>query len=305
MDVKVIRKNREPFTLEDYGVLVKDFIVPSIPLNSVYGEVDGRHGTVDYGATYGTRTITVPFVLQAHDLMDFPLLRDVLFNLVLDTDSFYIQEKRRAKKLAYEFVDTNEPARMDPETANRLVGGEQYLVRLQNSFDLDQIELDGEGELVFETTDLPFAESIGTAQDIQRDGIDADSELWGFGMGLEAVDETLTYTHEGSSFRIYNAGSLPVHPFEQELKISIRDVQNSTDYLELKNETNGSAFKATEGVTGSQTIDVEGASVTSDSLQYLRNTTKQFISLEPGWNEFTISGADSARVSFDFPFYYL
>lgn len=305
MDLQINKKNRESFNFDQYGIMVKDFIVSSIPLNSVYSEVDGRHGTVDYGATFGTRTITVPFNLKAYDLMDFPLLRDVLFGLVLDTESFYIREMRRPKKLAYSFVDTTEQPRMDSETDNKLVGGKQYLVRLQNTFDLEQIELDGEGELEFETTELPFAESIGTTQDIERDGIDDNSELWGFGMGLIADDESLKYTHEGTSFRIYNAGNVPVHPFQQELKITISNVSGSSKEFELKNKTNGTTFKVNEEVKSNQVIVLDGPNITSNEIQFLRKTNKGFIELETGWNDFSIKGATSAKVEFSFLFYYL
>ena len=304
MDLQVNKKNGESFTFEQYDILVKDFIVSSIPLESEYSKPEGSDRKVDYGSTYGTRTIRVPFVLRAYDLMDFPLLRDVLFGLVLDKESFYIREMRRPKKLAYAFVDPSEPARMDPDTNNQLIGGKRYLVRLQNTFDIDQIETDGEGELIFETTELPFAESIGTTQDIHTRGINADDALWGFGMGLIADDASLVYTHTETSFRIFNAGNVPIHPYEQELKITIDNVQGSSSYLQLRNNTTGDAFRTTEAVNSNQTIVIDGPNVTSNGLQYYRKTNHQFITLEPGWNEFTITGASSVRVAFDFKFYY-
>ncbi len=305
MDVQINKKNGESFNFEQYGIIVKDFIVSSIPLNSVYSEVDGRHGTVDYGATYGTRTITVPFNLQAYDLLDFPLLRDVLFGLVLDTESFYIQEKRRPKKLAYAFVDTTEQAKMDPETDNQLVGGKQYLVRLQNTFDLDQIELDGEGELVFETTELPFAESIGTTQDIDREGVTFDSGLWSFGMGLQMDNTTFDYTFTTTDFQVYNAGNVIVHPFQQDLVIEITNVKGANSFFELINESNGSSFRVNERISETQEIIMNGSNITIDNLPALRRTNRQFIRLETGINRFLIQGATSATIKFDFRFYYL
>lgn len=304
MDVQINKKTGESFTLEENGILVKDFIVSSIPLESTYGNVEGSDRKIDYGATYGTRTIRVPFVLRAYDLMDFPLLRDVLFSLVLEKESFYIREMRRVKKLAYAFVDPTEPARMDSDSGNQFVGGKRYLVRLQNTFDLDQIEEDGEGELVFETTELPLAESIGTTQDIHRNGISANDELWGFGMGLIADDESLIYTHTGSSFKIYNAGSAPIHPFEQDLKIEIKNIKRSASFFELLNKTNGTRFRGIEGLREEHVFEIDGPNVTRNGLNYLKKTTKEFIEIEPGWNEFEISGATSAEVMFDFPFYY-
>src|SRR5690625_4588956 len=209
---------------------------------------------------------------------------------------------RRVKKLAYAFVDTNEPARMGPDTDNRFIGGKRYLVRLQNVFELQQIETTGEGELIFETTELPFAESIGTTQDIQNNGINANDALWGFGMGLIADDESLIYTHTGTSFKIYNAGNVPVHPFDQDIKITIDNIQGSTSYFELRNTTTGDTFRVNEGAIG--TIVLDDSNITRNSLNYLRQTNKQYITLAPGWNEFDILGATSARVLFDFRFYY-
>lgn len=307
MDVQINKQNGESFTLSEHGIIVKDFIVSSIPIISEYGEIEGRHGTVDYGATYGTRTITVPFRLQAYDLMDFPLMRDVLFGLVIETESFYIRELRRIKKLQYKFADTTEPPRMDPESENKFVGGKRYLVRLQNTFDIEQIEADGEGELVFETTELPFAESIGTTQDLHKNGIDFDSGLWGFGMGLLTDENSLIYTHNATvakPFRIYNAGNVPIHPFDQKLKITISNVMGSTDSFQIINLTNMSKLKINTALSTSDTVVFDGANITRNGLSFTKNTDKNFIELESGWNNLRIYFCDSATIEFDFPFYY-
>lgn len=431
MDAEIIRKNGETYSFEDYGVLVKDFIVSSIPVESTFGEMEGRDGRIDKGARSGNREIRIPFSMKAYDLLDFPLLRDVLFELVTTKESFYLREKRRPKKLAYKFVDTTESPQMDESTNNQYIGGKRYLVRLQNSIEIEQVGLHGDEELIFETTELPYAESIGTSQNIQENGIDANDELWGFGMGLIADDDSLIYTHTGKSFRIYNPGNVKVHPFQQELKITISDVQGSSggenlidssvihegmyaagynsgtgeivnspdedyflsvidvpndgvlkvyksdlekgqflvfidgegngiglirydstsntsfltrygdyveinvnnlksvypsissiqfefltvdentayiynlrDYFQLINKTNGNAFRINDQINPNQTVVLDGANVTSNSLAFLRSTNRKFIQLEPGWNEFEITGADSATVEFDFRFYY-
>ena len=288
MDVEIVKTNGDKLKLSDYGVNVTDFIVSSLPMKPLYGEIEGRHGTVDYGATYeGQRTITVPFYIRAKDSHDFPLMRDMIFQLVNDTEPFFVRELRK--------LSDN----------NQFVGGKRYLVRLSNTFTIDQIStVVGNGEFVFETTKLPFAESIGTTQDIERNGISSDDEIWGYGMGLLDDPASHKYTHEGKAFRIYNAGNVPVHPFEQELKITISNVVGSTSYFELKNKTNGTTFHVNEGVTNTQTIVLDGPLVTSNGLAFLRKTNKQFIELDPGWNEFEVNGATSARIEFDFRFYY-
>lgn len=305
IDIQIKKENGESFTFEQYGIIVKDFVVSSIPIDPVYAKPEGSDRRVDYGATYDARTIKVPFEARAHDLHDYPLLRDFLFEKILDKEPFYIREMRRAKKLAYAFVDTDEAPRMMEGTENRFIGGKRYLVRLQNTFDLDQMELDGEGELIFETTELPFAESIGTTQDIQRNGISANEELWGFGMGLIADDDSLKYTHTGTTFRIYNAGNVPIHPFDQELKITISNIQGSGSFLQLRNNTNGTTFRVNDSSLNGKTIVIDGPEIKINSLQEFRKTNRKYIELDTGWNQFTLTGATSAKVEFDFPFYYM
>ena len=419
MDLQIIT-DAETFLLSDYDVHVKDFIVSSISLISDYGEVEGRSGQVDYGATYDKRLIKVPFYIDYRDNHDFSLLRDIIFSLVVNKQSFYIREMRRVSRKQYSFVNTDESPREKDGTENRFVGGKRYKVRIANQFNIEQFYSFGEGELEFETTELPFAESIGTSADIDNpeliplipdlweqgtlgvgggnlgsasnrirlkdyyaiagnreykfnvdsdydlritfydryknhisgfyrsseletfkspenaqfyrafmlylndddltpnmvgnalkpslkkstSGINSNDELWGFGMGLIADDDSLIYTHAGTEFKVFNPG-VEVHPFEQDLTIEISDVVGSTSYLQLENQTTGDVFRVTEAVNDNQLIKLDGPNITSNNLQYLRKTNRKYITLAPGWNNFKITGATSAKVSIDTRFYYL
>ena len=415
MDVEITKLNGESFRLSEKDIQAQDFIVSSIEILPSYGTIEGRSGMVDYGADYGSRTISIPFYLRARDMHDYPLLRDELFSLVTTKESFYIRELRRPS----EFTTC------DDGYDDRYVGGKRYLVRLSNVIDLDQQRTYGFGELEFETTELPFAESIGTSADIDNpeliplipelwaqgywvnviggngtatlsttvrlkerfsvrgdtsyivkndstntslifsmynetgykrrisippneeveiitdsdinlvgvhfstvpndgtdistsdiknklkgsikkktSGINTDDGLWGFGMGLISDDDSLIYTHIETSFKIFNPG-IKVHPFEQDLEIEISDVLGSTSYLQLENQTTGDTFRVTESVNDSQLIKLDGPNITSNNLQYLRKTNRKYITLAPGWNNFRITGATSAKVSFDTRFYYL
>lgn len=300
MDIEIQRGERIDL-FEEHGILVQDFLVSSIPVLPNYTELEGSDRLIDGGARYGQRTITVPFQLKAQNLSDFPRLRDLLFSLVQSKESFYIRELRRQKALAYAFVDTTQPAMMDHETNNRYANGKQYRVRLQNTFDIEQIKHDGEGELVFETTELPFAESIGTTADIDADGLD-DERLWSDGMGLDGVEGLLDYSWTSETMSIFNAGTQSIHPYEQQLKITISNLA-AGDWLELENLTTGDVFRINENASG-KTIVLDGPNVTANGLQYYRNTNRRFLTLAPGWNEFEIRNTTLRRVSFDFVFYY-
>lgn len=294
MDVKITKSDgSNSITLEHKGIIVQDFIVSSVPVSGIYGVVEGRSGVVDYGATYGVRTIEIPFYIKASDYHDFPLLRDVLYEITTNKEPVYISEMRRS------VYQTGE---------NKLVGGKRYLVRISGEYSIEQMFKYGFGTLMYETVALPFAESVGTSQDLQRDGISVDSELWGYGMGLLYDDESTIYTHNviaGQPFRIFNAGNVPIHPFEQKLKITISNVVGSTDRFQITNLTNGSRARINVPLRPTDKVIYDGPNVTRNNLAFLRDTRKDFIDLSPGWNEFNIYFCDRARIEFDCPFYYM
>ncbi len=267
--------NVKPFP---QGVRPLDIFIHSIEKNRVTDSVEGRNGIISKGQTHVNRPIEITVGLEAYDTRDYRLLRDEVFSF-FDDEEFYISELyQRGKR----YKVTSLPSYI-PNRLNQMVS---------------------EIHLALDMVDLPFAESIGTTQDIHTRGINADDALWGFGMGLIADDASLIYTHTGTSFRIFNAGNVTIHPYEQELKITIDNVQGSTSYLQLRNNTTGDVFRTTESVSSNQTIVLDGPNVTSNGLQYYRKTNHQFITLAPGWNDFTITGASSSRVAFDFKFYY-
>src|SRR5699024_2851207 len=294
--VQIITKDKE-ILLSDHDIYAKDFIVSSIALRPYLDSIEGRSGTVDYGADYDARTIKVPFYIKAHDLHDFALLRDELFCLVVSRESVYIRELRRAEYQAYNFTEVTGKASNNPRTDNKFVGSKRYKVRLTNTLELEQMLTVGEGEMVFETTELPFAESIGTTADIDKNGLLYSQELWSYGMGLSYDEETHKYTHNTNTFRIYNAGNVAVHPFEMGMKITVEGISGA---YELKNEATGDVFKYTGSNSGNLLLD--GPNITLGGLQVFRDTNKRYITLEPGWNTFTQSKNKS--VSFDFRFYY-
>ena len=304
MDAQVTKDN-ETFKLSDLDIVVKDFNVSSISLLSELSYVEGRSGSVDYGATYDSRSISIPFIMTAKDLADYPLLRDEIYSKLVTTKPFYISEMRRSKFQAYNFVDINGKPSMNSETDNQLVSGKRYKVRITNTMELDQMLTFGEGVIELETIGLPFAESVATTQDIQRNGVDANSHLWGFGMGIIEEPASRKYTFKNAiNFKVFNAGNVPVHPFEQELKITITNIKGANSSFELLNKTNGSFIKITNSLKAGDTIIIDGPTITRNNAQYLRHTTRNFVWLTEAYNDFEIIGADSADIEFDFKFYY-
>lgn len=265
------------------GFIPLDIFISSIDKDRITDKVEGGNRKLNYGSTYNERDIQLSILLKAHDTQDYRLLRDATYALFNKCDSFYLAEKYQR--------------------------GKRYLVSVDEKYIPDRMtRRHATATINCITIGLPFAESIGTTQDIHNNGINADDGLWGFGMGLEAVDESLSYTHNATvnkPFFIYNAGDVSIHPFEQKFKMTISNVRGSTERFQITNLTNGSRARINVPLRSTDVVVYDGPNVTRNKLTFLRDTRKDFIELSPGWNNFRIYYCDSATISFDFPFYYL
>ena len=257
------------------GLIPLDIYIESIRKEIVSESVEGRSGRVNQHSVYRDRRITLNLMMKARDTQDYRLLRDesqTLFNKGV----FYVVEKYQPGK-RYKIETTV------PYIPERPLGHQRFAT----------LTID------CETTELPFAESIGTSADIDHNGILYSQELWSYGMGLLHDEESHKYTHNTNTFRVYNPGNVAIHPFEQHLKITI---DNAPGQVTLRNNTTGDEFKYNENLNNRKLV-LDGPNITVNSLQALRDTNKKFITLAPGWNEFTSIGG--AKVNFDFRFYYL
>ena len=254
-----------------------DIFISAIEKERQTGRAEGSNRQIDYGFTHGSRDIELKFRLRANDTKDYRLIRDAAYRLF--GRKFYVAEDYQP--------------------------GKRYLVSVDERFIPDRPQGNqtyAEGSVKCTPLELPYAESIGTTLDLHREGASADAGLWGYGMGLIAEEGSTDYIHTGTGFRIYNAGDVEVHPFESYLRIVIDQAAGSTVDFVLSNYTTGDVFRYIEPLTG--TLVLDGPKVTRNDAAALGKTNRQFISLAPGWNEFVVEGATSARVSFDFRFLY-
>ncbi|GAA5417986.1 hypothetical protein Pryu01_03064 [Paraliobacillus ryukyuensis] len=276
---KVYDKNMKLKTFPS-GLHPLDIYISKIRKRRETTTVEGKNGFITNGVEDDYRNIELEVLLISDDSKDYRLLRDETYDFFNDAYFYVVENYQQGKRYKVTALDLFIPERANFNTSSVRFSVENY--------------------------DSPYAESIGTSQDIQANGIDSNEEIWGFGMGLSSEEGAETYTHTGTTFSIYNPSNIDVlHPFEQELKITIDNVIGSTSYLQLENTTTGDAFRVNEAVNNSQVIALDGPAITSNSLAFLRKTNKQYITLVPGWNEFVVTGATSAKVAFDFRFYYL
>ena len=258
------------------GVKPLDIFISSINKERETSRVEGSHLKRDNGFIYGERNIELDLWMKAHDTEDYRLLRDEA-SALFDRVGYIPEEYQKGKR---------------------------YKVNVDDQYIPERIEgtrLFAEAKIVCTTDGLPFAESIGTTALIDKNGVSANDALWGYGMGIISNVESKQYTHTSSTFRIYNAGNMLVHPFEQDLKIEISGVTGKN--FEMRNVTTGDVFKVTDTLKYSDVVNLDGPEIKINGLQALRKTNRKFISLASGWNEFRLNR--TAKTKFDFRYYYV
>lgn len=299
MDVEIVKKDGSVYRLSDFGV-VYDFVVGSISIEQYSDRVEGRSGLVDYGADYSSRTIKVPMKFKHREMHEYAHLRDELYGILTDTQSYYIRELRRPKRLEYEFVDFGGQPKYKPQTDDRYVNGKQYLVRMTSELEPEQLYNGGEIEIDFQTTELPFAESIYTTSDLHESNFVDIAEKYGLADNIRQ-DKT-SYKFKYGVNQIWNAGNVAVTPENMYLVIKLKGV-NSNGNLTIENKSTNEKFIYYDKLSNKD-LTIDGVQVNLGSINSLRKCNRNMISIKPGLNNIDITGATFKEAIFDFKFYY-
>lgn len=270
---KIQYKNGKILDLYNKNLWVESFRIFSPSPEHETETIKGRHGSIHYDTTLKDRKITCTISVEAFDFFDFDLFRDEIFRIFNPLEKFYI--------------------------IRDLQPGKRMEVSVDSEFDIDYETLeDGEFTIDFVIHSV-FLESIGTTMD----SFTFDSNLWQIGQGLIAEDTK--YSHNTTSFRIYNAGDVLIDPKYMPLKIKYKGKSNN---LTIKNNTTGDIWNYT-GVTTTlnDVITLDGVRAYRNVLgSIFKNTNWGLITLKPGWNDFVLTGTtDNFEIEFDFRFYYL
>lgn len=296
MDATITTLKGLSYRLSDHDVVVQDIIVGSMPVIGNYGEDEGYSGTLDYGANYGQRVIKLSFFIRSNDSHDYAILRDFLHKITVSREPYYIRELR-SPDFGSLFNSSGDIVNDD-----LYVGGKRYKVRVSGEYDLDQIMRYGFGEITFVTVDSPYAESVKKSMDIDRNGLKY-GDGWGYGMGLSFGEGDLKYSGrsgDNRKFSIFNPSDIDLHPFEHEIKITLTKIVRDT--FEIKNVTTGEVLKLRKFMDATDKFVIDGANMTVNGKQIIRETNRQYITLAKGWNDFELTR--TADFEFDFRFYY-
>lgn len=314
MDIEITKKDGNVFLLSEYGIIVKDIVIESIEIDDEYQDKDNAHGRLLLSSQYRKRKITVPAFFVVTKLNDVAEYRDILYDLVSDTESMYLREKRRKNVQNYEFIQPteNDYQPLDyynqpiyPNNASNYevyVSGKRYQVKCTGVISPQQQGNKVTFDIEFETEELPFAESIGTSLDLENN---TNKELWSYDMGIpfDINDPRRHYIFENTNGNsVYYFGTVPNNQFNLYKKITIKLGENAKSFR--WNLTHSEIMKI-EGINLKR-----GDKIVYDGVQTYRNGTPinneanlSQPEFKQGWNNFEFDQVVKS-IEFDLKYYY-
>lgn len=136
----------------------------------------------------------------------------------------------------------------------------------------------------------------------RSDSLPSIANGWQFGMNLPEPLPSYHFTNK--SFKVYNASDIAIEPYKQKHDLRIL-FKFSGSQMKLTNKTNGSSYTYKNSSNGNEQIILDGISTTLNGNPASANTDYGTVTLETGWNDIDVSGADSVDITFSFPFIYL
>lgn len=125
---------------------------------------------------------------------------------------------------------------------------------------------------------------------------------WQFGMNLPKTLPSYHFTSK--SFKVYNASDIAIEPYKQKHDLRIL-FKFSGSQMKITNKTNGSSYTYKNSSNGNDQIILDGIRTTLNGNPASANTDYGTVTLETGWNDIDVSGADNVDITFSFPFIYL
>ena len=315
MDLEITKKNETPFRLSEFGIIVKDIIVESIEIDDNYEDKENHNGRLLLSSQYRKRKITVPAFFKVTKMNDIPRMRDLLYSLVVDTDQYYVREIRRKSRQNYDFIQPTEeeyqpinefgdPIYNDtPDNYEVLVSGKRYQVKCTGVINPEQKTDDIVAfDLEFETVELPFAESIGTSLDLERD---LDGAYWAYDTSLpfNELNNRRQYTFNNTnSFYVYYHGDVPNDQFNLYKKVTIILGKDTKSFQWNLTHSDLMTIDDIELKKGDK-IEYDGIQTYRNGIPINNESNLAQPKFKNGWNDFEFNQVVK-KVVFDMKFYY-
>jgi len=269
-NVTLIRQDGVRYDFEELGITLTDLTMRTPEAELLYEQVADH--MVDAGTTLKGRKLSASFFFSAADSLDFPLLVNDIFAMLSSKQAFYL-------------VDGREP-------------GKRMLVKAEGFEVTQHTPTNGEFSVTFASAGA-YRESVSTTLGT----FDFDSELWQIGQGLSVEDEQHDYTFSTSTFSVFNAGDVTVDPRYMPLTITFTGASTN---LQIVNNTTGETWQYTGTTVAGNTIVLDGTKALKNGSSVFGATNRKVLTLAPGANSFTMTGASGTySISFEFRYYYV
>lgn len=197
LDVE-INKNGKSYLVSNNNITgtsleVLSFMSSGIKKRSGSGASEGRPGRINYYSEDDYRTITMTVEATAEDMQDIAHLRDAV-NELFDGEMFI--REMRVKDIKVEYERPGERTGELQLEAPEYVNGKQIKVAKVNSIEIDDTTLKSVFTVEFETTELPYFESIYTTLELHDSGYSATAEKYGLVDNID--DEKVQYVFQGN-----------------------------------------------------------------------------------------------------------
>lgn len=254
--------------------LGQDMASSSPQFTNTYQDLSGVDGSFFVSQSFAKRSITEKFWLHYASYEDLILAKQEIYHLFGGRKTVRVRTDMYPMIVYYGYVTAFDIAPIEPG---------RYDANFSITFDVP----DGYRYSLYASDELADAH--------KDDG-------WEFGMNLPE-NGLPAYKVTGNSFKIYNASDIAVDPYYQKHTLKIT-MSYSGSSMTLKNTTNGTSWTYKQSTNGKQLV-LDGLNAYLDSTNVNANSDYGSISLDPGWNDFTVDGAGGFNATFSFPFIYI
>ncbi|WP_432718109.1 distal tail protein Dit [Staphylococcus equorum] len=271
-EVRLFNDNFDIKLTDTANLLFLDHIEEDVEVNANTTEINGTDGVLMGPTTFGPFNLVLNFSFKGLDTKDLKLYKQKLRSILYQREPYYVWHSDMPGKKYAVYCDSNDNENLTNSFA---------------TFAVTFVVLKGYSESLFST-----------------DRLDLMSEHWDFSNGL-IVDEDIKYSHSTNDFKIYNGSSDTITPIQRHY-IKIKMNIDAPNGFILKNNTNGTEFEYTKAIKAKDKLVLNGAHPFLNGKNCGIDTNWEFISLNPGMNDFKVIG-DGVRVqeiSFSFNFIY-
>ncbi|WP_270529190.1 phage tail domain-containing protein [Limosilactobacillus vaginalis] len=246
---------------------------PTPVINNSFLDVSGVDGSQFQFTTFSRYQVPAKFLLRFNDWQDFKLAKHQFYRLFAQRKE--IRMRTDVESSIVRFVYPNLPEIAPAED------GAHYSLFTMN-----------------------FDNPSGYRYSLYRSNVVYDFASDSIQFGELDTGEKPNYHFATNSFKVYNPSDIAIDPYGQKHDLQVV-CHFSGNSMKIANASNGSEWEYTKPANSSDTIILNGINTTLNGQPASVNTDYGNLILDTGWNDFTVTGANSIDITFSFPFIYL